>query len=68
MRDRDLEHPSITRAMRYGYERKEEPTEPYYCGECGEEIDEDDEMYSDRLYDCLCESCLKMLHRRARPW
>lgn len=68
MRDRDLEHPDITAAIRTGYPKRAEPEVPYYCGECGEEIDEDEDIYSDRLYDCLCEDCLKLLHRRLRAW
>ena len=68
MRDRDLEHPDITAAMRYGYPTRNESEVPMFCENCGAEIDEDDDFYSDGSYDCMCEDCLKSLHRKVRAW
>lgn len=68
LRDRDLEHPDITRALRTGYPYgHDEELHHYYCGECGECLD-DQTMYEDEAHKYLCKACLLTLHEKSQDW
>ena len=58
----DIEHPAITELMRTGYPRGYEE-QHIYCSDCGEEIT-DSEIYTDDVYEYLCEDCLLRNHRK----
>lgn len=58
----EFENPEITWAERTGYPQWSQPVE-YKCDFCGEFID-NDMVYSDENYDCLCEYCLLNLHKK----
>lgn len=53
MRDRDLEHPDISNALRTGYPR-EQPQ--LVCDKCGEPIDDDYYIMDDVWL--LCQDCM----------
>lgn len=55
------DHPDIRSAQLTGYPRYVEDSIER-CEYCGFEIESD--VYSDQDYDCLCERCLKELHRK----
>lgn len=57
------DHPDIASALRGGYPIGKEPQD-YYCGECGERIEHEDEVYEDIHYDYLCKDCLLRLHKK----
>jgi hypothetical protein len=65
---RDIpDHPEIECAMRTGYPSwGQEEDNRTYCGECGCELDDEDNVYTTDHYEFLCEDCLKMLHRKAK--
>jgi ribosomal protein S27E len=65
-RDRDLEHPDITRALKTGYPTEQE-LDHYYCDECGECLD-DQTMYEDSTHKYLCKECLLILHEKSQDW
>lgn len=57
------DHPDIASALRTGYPVNGQP-KPIYCGECGQRLDCEHEIYEDQGYDYLCKDCLLMLHKK----
>lgn len=58
----DLEHPDITKAMRYGYAFDSfDHEDGDYCDHCGTNLDGKN-IFSDAHHHALCEECLKNLH------
>lgn len=58
-----LQHPDIEMALKTGYPSWKQP-QPIYCDNCGEEINDSDEVYTDRFHEYLCLDCLKRLHTK----
>ena len=57
------DHPDIESALKTGYPLNGQPKQ-LYCGECGQPLDDEDDIYEDRYYDYLCKECLLMLHKK----
>ena len=56
------DHPEVEWIERTGYPSWNQP-ESEYCEKCGDCLDSE-YVYSDSIYDTLCEDCLKLLHRK----
>lgn len=60
------ENYDIDHVMKTGYPPGyEEPKPLAYCGECGNELYDESDVYEDDKYNYLCEDCLKMLHKKS---
>lgn len=59
------DHPEIEMVERTGYPSWKQPSNKrIYCGECGQDITDDREIYEDEHYKYLCCDCLLLLHKK----